>query len=862
MIAYFLRALRMHLAAGRTLYVLTVAGVALGVASVVCIQVLNRNSLSAFSGGVRAVSGDADFSVVGFTSTFDETVLPQVLGDPDVAAAWPLYRVDVRLEGSDDEFLEIIGFDVFAPAQVPITRLGRSEADIPTDAEAARNPERREGGPSGDLLRVPGWIAIAPQLAAEHRWTVGDSLVVASGSTRATLRIGALVDFQKYAPFASRRLVLMDIAQAQSLFGRVGQIHSIEVQLIEDADRLAAQRRLGDALGPGLQVLTQAQREENAAGLLEAFRLNLTALSLISVFVGMFLIYASVQASLVRRRAEFGLLRSLGATQRQVVALILAEALLTGVLGTAAGLPLGYWAATRNVELVSATLTNIYLLQEIERLQIPGIIYILGTCVGIGGALAGAVLPALEMSRRDTRALLVAFSVHERTSRAAGPLALAGLGLGVAALVAYVGFLREARPGGFVLGAALLVALPLLAPWIVRAFTARIPARGWGWGLAMKNLAVRLQTTAVSVAALAVAVSMLLGITILIASFRQTLETWVETSIRADIYVTTASWARAGSEATLADDVVARLAARPEVRAIETLRQIDVYTGDRRIQLGGLSMALSDEEYGLPLRSGNSATALARLRAGDGALVSEPLSRKAKLAVGDTLRLRAPRGEVAFEIVGVSYDYSSEAGAALISLPALDRHFGPAPVNNAALFLTPGTDVERAVDRIKRDLDDVPLDVRSNLGIRTEILRIFDQTFAITRILQAMALLIAVSGVALTLLVLARERVGELALYRALGALRSQIFRIFVGEGISLGLLGLGLGTLGGIALALILIYVINPAFFGWTIHPRWPWAAVVQQSAIILGACALASIYPAMRATRVDAGELSRDDL
>jgi putative ABC transport system permease protein len=211
--------------------------------------------------------------------------------------------------------------------------------------------------------------------------------------------------------------------------------------------------------------------------------------------------------------------------------------------------------------------------------------------------------------------------------------------------------------------------------------------------------------------------------------------------------------------------------------------------------------------------------------------------------------------------VGVSYDYS-EAGSALIDLAVMEQVFGPAPINNVALYLEPGADVEATVGELQAATAELPLLIRSNRRLRAEVMTLFDQTFAVTRLLRVMALLVAVSGVSLTLLILARERVAELALYRALGALRRQIFRIFVGEGMAIGVLGLVLGAAGGVGLAAVLIHVINPAYFGWTIQPSWPLGAVARDAAVILLVSAAAAIYPALRASRIPVRELSRDDL
>lgn len=842
---YLLRTLAARLRSGRALFLLTLFGVALGVASVLSIQILNRNALGSFAGTVKAVSGEADLTVLGRGPALDERAYPRALGVAGVAGAWPVHRVNVALGGERESYLEIVGLDLFAPVRVPWQpRAGEDAVDFTR------------------ALSQPGWVAVTPALAAERGWRVGDTLEVTSGSRRAQLSIGALVDFHRVSPLASRRLAVMDIGQSQRLFGSPGAISQLDVQLAAGADRQQVAARLERALGPAAQVVTPEQREARAAGLLSAFRLNLTALSLISLFVGAFLVYESTLASLVRRRAEFGLLRSLGAGRAQVLGLVLAEVGLLGALGVAVGLPLGYWVAAANVHSVSATLSNLYLLEEIESLALPPFIYLMAALVGIGGALAAALHPALEMSRRDTRSLLAAFSLHERIGTSAGRLALAGAALVALAGAWYVALGHGWRPAGFVLGLALLVAVPLGSPLAIRLLTARLPAGRFGLGYGLRSVGARLQTTAFAVAALGVAVSMLVGITLLIGSFRRTVELWVGKTAQADIYISPESWARGRAGATTDPGLVAALEAQPGVRAADRLRQVFVTVDGRRIALGGLDAALPGGESRVVLLQGEPGEAFRRLRDEGAVLIGEPLARKARLGRGDTLAVYGPRGRLALPIAGVYADYTTETGSATMDLRWMARLLGPGPVNNVALYLEPGLDVEAAVGDLRARFADAPLRIRSNRALRDEILKIFDQTFAVTRLLQAMSLLIAVCGVALSLLVLARERVSELALYRALGARRRQIFAVFVGKGLGMGLLGLCLGGAGGAGLALVLVYLINRAYFGWTIQMHWPWGALAGQAATILAAAALASLYPALRASRTPATELTRDDL
>ena len=307
MIRFLAKSLQRQIRQSRTLFALTVIGVALGVASVVAIQTLNQGALLAFDGSVRAISGQAELSVVGTTPAFAESLLVPVLADPEVIAAWPICRLDAAVRGRPGLLLDLVGVDLLAPVRFPTAETDRDPGsgadtsfDFTADVVAA--------------LTTPGWVALTPALARDQGWVVGDTLTVSSGSRTFLLTLGALVDFQAVEPLAPRTLAVMDIAQVQGRLARKGLIHQIDIQLVEGADPARVADRLGATLGPGVRVKTPEQRSQDAEGLLAAFRLNLTALSLISVFVGLFLVLTSVQASLARRRREFGLLRCLGAS--------------------------------------------------------------------------------------------------------------------------------------------------------------------------------------------------------------------------------------------------------------------------------------------------------------------------------------------------------------------------------------------------------------------------------------------------------------------------------------------------------------------------------------------------------------------
>jgi putative ABC transport system permease protein len=839
---YLRRALAAQFRSGKALLALSALGVALGVGSVLSIRILNQGALGAFEGTVRAVSGDASLSVVGTSVTFPEELLAKVLAEPGVAAAIPLTRTEVAVEGGGAPFfLEVLGVDLLAPAHLPWQGERQS-------IEAA--------------LSEPGWIALSPDLARERGWKPGDRVAVSFGSRRVPLRVGALVDFRRLSPLASSRLAVMDVSQAQSLFGIPGRLHEVDVVLAPGASVPEVASALERHLGPAVRVLTPEQRVAEGSALLAAFRLNLTALSLISLLVGGFLIYGSTQAALARRREEMGLLRSLGATREQVLGLLLLEAAMLGVAGTAVGIPLGWLAARLELHGVSATVQNLYLLEGIEKISIGPGEAALAAVLGLSGALLGALSPALDISRRDPRALLASLTLEERTSRVAVPLFVGALLAWPLALLAYLALSPHHRWAGFVLALGVLLSLPLAAPIAVRAISRAGRPRRFSLGYGARTLALHLRSSAVSVGALAVAVAMLAGITVMVESFRDTVVNWLDATVRADVYVTTPTWSRARGEARLSPHVLERLAHTPGARRVDPLRQSFARVGGRRVSVIGVRAGVPGVEARVRLLSGDAALALRQVEAEGAALLSEPLARKAGVWSGGTVRVDGPSGEVSLPVAGVYYDYGSEAGTLLLDERTFARIFGEGPPSNAAVFLEPGVSPDTVVDALRAELAGEAVVVRSNRALRSEVLSIFEETFAVTRLLQGMGLLVAVSGVLLTLLAAAQERRAEVALYRALGATRVQAFLVFAGKGAGISALGIALGFAGGAALAAVLVRVVNRDFFGWTLELHWPVRMLALQAGAILFAGLAASLFPAAASSDAPATELSRDAL
>ncbi len=834
MIRYYLRSLRVQFRNGKVLWLLSLFGVSLGVASVITIQIINFNAFAAFRGSMQAISGSSDLTVVGTFATFREELYPRVLETDGIIAAWPIHRVDVALVEDDPVFLEVIGVDFFLSRDAPWNGLQIDASDV---------------------LGQQGWAMFTPSLARERGWQIGDRISVTVGTRRVELVIGAFSNFRNSVPSASPRIVLMDLAQAQSLFGTHGELHQIDVKLANDARLDLVVDALEHKLGDSVRIITAERREHQVADLLSAFRLNLLALSMVSVFVGGFLVFSSVRAALVRRRTEFGLLRSIGATRRQLMCLLLGDVALLGFFGIVAGLPLGYFVALVNVDKVSATLSNLYLLEEIHQLEISPWVFVLGSVIGFIGAGLGALGPAVELGRKDIRSLLAAFSLHEHAQARVMSKFWIGIVLLILVFVIYLLYGSLWRPAGFVQAFLLVMAIPLLVPCFVRyaARLSRVSSFGFAYGV--QGLGRHLDSTSTAVSALAIAVSMVVGVTVMIGSFRHTLEVWISNTIQADIYISTHSSNRSRGNAGIDNATLEQLVGHPSVEYVDRLRQLFANSNGRRFFLSGVDGGVPKERFHF-IHGGEDEIAK------DSVLVGEPLAHKIGVDVGDNLVVDGPKGKISIPITGIYYDYSSELGSAFMNMETFTNYFGERDVNSVALYLSADSDVESVIDELKRVLGEKPVRLRSNRGIREGAMLVFEQTFSITKLLHYLSLFIAVCGITLSLVVLARERSSELALYRALGTSRLQIFRVYLGKGLGIGIAGLLLGTVSGVGFGFVLTYVVNPAFFGWTIALHWPIQQLIWQTAVILLSSQLASLYPALCASRIPATELRREDL
>ncbi len=809
--------------------ILSIVGIALGVAVVIAIDLTNESARRAFKLSNQMVAGQATHHIIGGPSGLDETLYRDLRVEHGIRGAWPVVEGRLRLPDHDGQRFTVIGVDPFA--QTSHSAIHRSTRGLsPTE-----------------LLSVHNAALLADDSARRLGLTIPGELRVHGAKGDHRLRVTATVSSDNALENqALRAVVITDISTAQVVTGNVGRLTRIDLELNDPA----TVTRVRGLLPPGAELAGSAARGNALQQMTRAFEVNLTALSLLALVVGMFLIYNTMTVSVLQRHRQIATLRTLGVGDRELFASVALEALTLGALGVVAGIGVGIVLSHQLLGLVAQTINDLYFRLDVKQVSVSAWSLAKGIALGIGATVVAALAPALEASRVPPQITYTRSGQESAARGSVGRLAWFAIVPCVAAAVLlllpggslYAGFtgLFFAIFGFALLTPALLLLIVRLAhPWLARTLglIGRMAARG---------VTESLSRTRVTIAALAVAVSATVGVGIMISSFRTTVEHWLVNYLRADLYVSAS-----GSANGVDPGLIRRVSQLPGVKSITTARWTNLDGAAGRTQLFVLD-AQSEAFENFQFKDGDAASAWPRFKDRDAVIVSEPYAYHHRRGVGDTVVLRTDRGAREFEVAGVFYDYGSDRGVVALHRDTYDRHWSDPAISSFAVYLDAGIDADDFAATLQDGvLDGTELTLRSNRQLRALSMDIFDRTFAITNVLRVLTVVIAVIGIFSALMSIQLERGREFAVLRANGFTPRQLWALVTTE---TGLLGLAAGVLAlplGLFLALALIFVINRRSFGWTMQVWLTPEHFVLGLVLAVAAGLLAGIYPALRLAR-----------
>lgn len=787
-----------------------VLAVLLGVALAFSVQLINASALSEFAGAVRSVNGQPDLELRAVQGSFDERLFERVGTDPAVTIASPVLELGTlwTLDGGKRQPLRVVGIDALviaavAPALMPQTSTSADRLALLSPATVFLNPAAQQLA-TGSVVRLQSGLQLRDTRVA--------GTVIAGGPP----------------------LAVMDIAAAQELFGRLGQLTRIDVRLRPGTDRDAWVRAL--QLPAGITAAPPGDAAERVSNLSRAYRVNLTVLALVALFTGGFLVFSVLSLSVARRSQQFALLGVLGLTPRQRRALVLTEAVVLGAAGSLTGIALGTALASLGLKLLGGDLGGGYFPGVAPQLQWSAAAAVVYAALGIVAAMAGAWWPAMAAQRLPLAQTLKGLG---------SPIATGQGHVGSLLLMAAGGALALLPPiAGIPLAAYLSVGLLLVGgitalPWLVALLYDRIAPR-----LAHRLLPLLAverarrvrESAAVAISGVVAALSLAVALTVMVASFRDSVTRWLDVVLPADLYVRTSLSTAAGDTAYLTPEFTGAIAQLPGIRRVATQRVRTLLLDPALPPLALLARRIDDPAQSLPL-------------------IGEPLAAPAGLvpvyvseAVVDLYGARLgqvftrfseafrPQAQFVgaaptqFFVAGIWRDYVRQTGAVAIDDRSYQALTGDLLANDVQLWLAPGASAQ-TVQASVRELAQrqgagggALLEFASAAEIRAASLRIFDRSFAVTYWLQAVAIGIGLFGIAASFSAQVLARRKEFGLLAHLGLTRRQILTVVAGEGAAWTVIGSLAGLALGLAVSVVLVHVVNPQSFHWTMDLRAPW--------------------------------------
>ena len=816
--------------------VTAVVAIATGVTLGFAVHLVNASALGAFGQAMRTVNGTAELQVKAVGPLgLDEALYPKILETPGVVDASPVVKLDAVTERGVR--VTLLGLDVIRAANVTPSLIGMAAGS------GAIGPD--------DVFTDSALFASRATIAGLGIKT-GDSLWLTANGRRAQF----VVRGELPGAGDEQRVAVIDIAAAQWRFGRLGRIDRIDLDIANDAPPGDVRGTLSAILPASALVTDSADNASQSNALSRAYRVNLQMLALVALLTGAFLVYSTQSLAVARRLQGFALLRTLGMQRSGIRALVALEGVLTGIVGASMGIVGGYALAAGALRLIGPGLGGVAFGQVAPRLVAEPVAALGFLALGIAAAVGGSIVPAMHGSRAAPAAALKngGDPADPRDKpRWRVPALLLALGLGAAFLPAVARL-----PLFGYLAVALLLASGILAmPTVARAALAPLARRSSGivpLDLAIRHLHGAPNAAATALCGIVASIALMTSMMIMVTSFREAVDAWLGEVLTGDLYLRSEPGA-GGFDAS----AQARMRAVPGVATVAFNRQLPIVLSADRPPMT-LIVRKADTVRERAITIGQERTAPPDTI---GVSLSEPAARLLQLGVGDTLALPIAPGR-RFGVTSIWRDYARQQGAIAIDSDTYAQLTGDAVRDDAAIMLAPEADraaVRRALIAAARPTLRTRVQIAEPATLRRFALSLFDRSFAITYALEGIAILVGLAGVAATISAQAIARTCEFGMLRHIGLSQRQIVAMLGAEGALLGSVGGVAGVTLGIAIGQVLIHVVNPQSFNWTMTTQLPVAALIGIIVALILAAMVTAMIAARRAASVDAVRAVRSD-
>ncbi len=823
--------------------------IAIGVALGFAVHLINGSAQNELAQAVRTVNADADLQVHATTPLgFAEALYPALARSPGVEAASPVVELSARFGTGPSTSLEgggltVLGIDPLRAVAVTPTLLGRGAAP----------PAQGAGGFVPEGLFDPRAIVLSPAALAASGRKVGEPVTITAAGRSVDFVVAGVLS----GAASERQVAVLDIATAQWLFGSLGRLQRIDLKFAPGVNPATVEAALRARLPADAQIVTAQSEAKRGDNLTKAYRVNLEMLAMMALLTGGFLVYSAQSLSVARRRPQFALLRVLGLERRGLLAQVFVEGALVGGIGAVLGLALGLGVAFGTLRFLGGDLGGGYFRGTTPDLAVTPLPVLVFFALGLVAALVGSLLPALEAARAQPGIALK--DLGDKNDPNARPNPWWGLGLlAVGGAAAFLPAVWGLPLFGYLSIGLMLAGGVAAMPWLARVLLS--PLQGMGRrnvsvDLAIKRLWGAPAQAAVALCGIVASTSLMVAMAVMVASLRGSVDDWLTEILPSDLLFRVES---GGFDA----QTRARIAQAPGVGAILFQKTLPVRLSADMPPLVLLVRPVDRARPGANLPMiGRSVPVPAAVTP---VWLSEPAARLYGHQVGERMVLPLGGGNPKVFVAGIWRDYARQAGAIAIDQADYTRLTGDDLRTEASLDLEPGATPASAGKAIRAALPPAQaaqVQFFQTSQMRAIALRLFDSSFALTYALEAIAIVVGLAGVAATFSAQTLARTKEFGMLRHVGVLRRQIILMLATEGALLGAVGVVAGLGLGLAMSQVLIHVVNPQSFHWTMETRLPLGLFASLTVALVAAGAGTAVLAGRRALSADAVRAVRED-
>jgi putative ABC transport system permease protein len=824
---------------------LSIIGIAMGVAIVVSIDIANYSSSKAFNISMNSVAGKATHQIKGGSDGIPDSLYKYLKVEKGVQNIAPIVESFVKLDDSARTIFKLLGVDIFAEAPF------RDFINVGNNGFVTL---------LNKMLVIPNSVIISKDNLERLNKKIGDSLPVLINGKKKTLTILHAIPTKEENKYALENIIFADIATAQELTERIGKLDYIDV-IIENPNE---EEELKGFLPSDYQLERSGSRTKSSEQMLDAFEINLTALSLLALIVGLFLVYNTMTFSVVQRRILIGTLRSIGVTSNEIIKLIFIEALILGILGTVLGFVIAYFMSKFLIVFISQAINDLYFVVSVREIYISNAIILKGILLGILATLISAIKPAKEASSVYPRIALSRSDQESKLIKKIPKMSFIGI---VFILLGGLTLIIPSKNIWFSYFGILpvIIGFALLTPVVIK-LTEKIitPIYKTVFGIigkmSSKSILQNISRTYIAIAALSLAVAATVGVGTMTNSFRSTVVEWLEARLNADLFITAPSLVSRRNDAVLSEELLTKIKNSEGVEEINFYREIDLFQNEQKFRL--IASGISKRGYsGFQFKEGNKETVFKQFEEG-AILLSEPFAYKYNYKVGDKISLRTDYGFRNFNIAGIYYDYASDEGLITIQYNYFQKYWKTKGVSGISIFVNKKYSINGVKESIQSiDTRGQDILIRTNKFLRETSIEIFDRTFLIAKALQFVAVIVAFIGILSSLMSIQLERKKELGILRANGFLPIQIFKMINLQTLLMGIITAFLALPLGNILAAILVFIINKRSFGWTMQFEILPSVMLEGALLAILTAIIAGIYPGYKMAKTSPALALREE-